>query len=122
MGSGSESPLGFCRFSQRPEAQNSFVQCCAFGGNNSHCVGHSKVAFFLCRNLLRTHRLYLPVCAKRLRLIRSSYRDEWASVYQPSRKTFDVIGRYVSDNAAVAGNLLGYLKRRDHGGSTAQGR
>jgi glycine/D-amino acid oxidase-like deaminating enzyme/nitrite reductase/ring-hydroxylating ferredoxin subunit len=35
--------------------------------------------------------------------------SKWAPAYRPSRKTLGAIGRYVSDNMAVAGNVLGYL-------------
>lgn len=33
----------------------------------------------------------------------------WRSVYDPKRKTIEALGRYVSDNLAVAKNMLGYL-------------
>ncbi|WP_368911683.1 FAD-dependent oxidoreductase [Taklimakanibacter deserti] len=33
----------------------------------------------------------------------------WQGVYRPQRKTIDALGRYVSDNLAVAENMLGYL-------------
>lgn len=33
----------------------------------------------------------------------------WESVYRPQRRTLSAVGRYVSDNLAVAGNMLGYL-------------
>ncbi|MFZ5672216.1 MAG: FAD-dependent oxidoreductase [Pseudomonadota bacterium] len=35
--------------------------------------------------------------------------SSWTNVYRPSRKSLQAIGRYVSDNAAVAKNMLGYL-------------
>ena len=37
----------------------------------------------------------------------------WADIYKPSRKTLDAAGRYVSDNMAVAKNMLGYLTPGD---------
>lgn len=33
----------------------------------------------------------------------------WQNVYRPQRKTLEALGRYVSDNLAVAENMLGYL-------------
>lgn len=33
----------------------------------------------------------------------------WEGVYRPQRKTLSALGRYVSDNLAVASNILGYL-------------
>jgi glycine/D-amino acid oxidase-like deaminating enzyme/nitrite reductase/ring-hydroxylating ferredoxin subunit len=36
-------------------------------------------------------------------------RSSWEGVYRPRRKTLGALGRYVSDNLAVADNLVGYL-------------
>jgi Rieske Fe-S protein len=60
-------------------------------GDSGQGLTHGVVAGLLLANLVR------------------GKSSKWTSVYRPSRKTIQAIGRYVSDNMAVAKNMLGYL-------------
>jgi glycine/D-amino acid oxidase-like deaminating enzyme/nitrite reductase/ring-hydroxylating ferredoxin subunit len=81
-------PIDYTAFIGRsPRRRRTFLAT----GDSGQGLTHGVVAGLLLADLIR------------------GKRSPWQGVYLPQRKTLGAIGRYVSDNLAVAGNLLGYL-------------
>ena len=81
-------PIDYTAFIGRsPRRRRTFLAT----GDSGQGLTHGVVAGLLLADLIR------------------GKRSPWEGVYRPQRKTLTAFGRYVSDNLAVAGNMLGYL-------------